>query len=425
MNLHEAIEAVLRENNHPMKAQDIASAINLNKYYSRNDKKPLVASHVYAHIKNYPSIFQNINGWMVLVYDNTWKNLLTSYEYLTQTLKGIFIQADVQFIIAVLLYYKRILDKGQNFPIDKEILRSTINGGDSLIRGFWLLESSKIAPRGVFEECSRMLAKVDSNKLQEIESILRRIETEDLSDRDFGNYAEYLLTSVAFDSIKSSLNNTPYSLRQLMVEILDTKKGNSVYDPVAGIGGLLIDALFYADGRIHAYGSEINQRIAQLGNMNMWMQGFRTDHIEAEDCFGGINSNNTYDCVIADLPANGITNSAEHYRLYKQYKLSAPKSGKSFGSLVLFALSKLKPNGKAVLTVSDGFLAKKGKEQEIRNLLIKHDVIESIISLPHGTLRPYTDSKASLLVLNKNKPAHLARHIQFITGSIADQTANG
>lgn len=430
MTLHEAIQTVLNNYNRPMHAKDIANEVNKNEYYYRNDGEPLSSNQIYARVKNYPSLFHNINGYIILVNDVTWKNLLTNYEYLTHTLKGIFIQADIQFIIAILLYYKRLVDinnrLGHNYPLafDENIkfsLNNSLNEEkSSFIGGLKSLENYILAPEGVFEECSRLLAKLDNYKLHEIRSIIKNIQTAHLSDAEFGNIFEYFITVISISDNKASLNNTPFSLRQLMVEVLDPKDGTSIYDPVAGIGSLLIESLNNRD--VDIYGSEINKRIAQLGNMNIMMHGLKNASISAEDCFEQLNFNKQYDYIIGDLPANGITNSFEYYMLYNQYNILAPKSGKSFGSLVLLALSKLNKNGKAVLTVSDGFLIKKGKEQEIREFLISNDVVETVISLPFGTLRPYTDAKASLLVLNKNKPSYLRGRIQFIEGKAVDQT---
>lgn len=431
MTLHEAIQTVLDENNRPMRAKEIASAINLTGYYLRGDREPVKVDQIYARVKNYPSLFQNVNGHIVLVHDYYWKNILTSYDYLNNVLRGIFIQADIQFIIAVLFYYKRLLDinqrTGRNYPLafDKYSLDSLdglIDGGRSLIHGLNSLEDYRIAPEGVFEECSRLLSKLEKSKIQEIWSVVKQIDTKHLSDNEFGNIYEYLITIVALDSNRSSLNHTPYSLRELMVELLDVKNEALLYDPVAGIGGLLIEASIKANNDISAYGSEINRRIAQLGNMNLAMHGldFR---IEAEDCFSQINNYKQFDYIIADIPANGITNSLEYFELYSQFNLSAPKSGKSFGAIVLFALSKLNATGKAVLTVSDGFLLKKGIEQRIRELLIQNDVIETVISLPYGTLRPYTDAKSSILILNKNKIRQLRNRVHFITANVSDQSA--
>lgn len=434
MTLHEAIQRVLKENSRPMTAMDIASFINLNDYYSRSDREPIQSSQILARVKNYESLFQNVNGYVILVEDESWKNLLTSYWYLVNTLRGIYILADIQFIIATLLYYKRLVDTnkkpGRKYPVEFDThlesdFSRLLDGGQSFLEGLRSLEIYHIAPEGIFEECSRLLVKLDRSKIIEIWAVIRNIHTEQLNDKEFGNIYEYFLTLDSLDGYKSSINHTPFSLRELMVNILDPKSGKSLYDPVAGTGGLLIQSYQHYSGihEFNAIGSEINKRVAQLGNMNLFMHGIGGIRIEAKDCFEEINHDKKYDYVIGDLPSNGITNSLEHSMLYRQYNLEPPKSGKSFGSLVLLALSKLNNEGKAVLTVSDGFLLKKGKEKEIRDLLIGHDVIQSIISLPYGTLRPYTDAKASLLVLNKNKPDHLLNRIQFIAGQAIDQNA--
>ncbi len=135
--------------------------------------------------------------------------------------------------------------------------------------------------------------------------------------------------------------------------------------------------------------------------------------------FSEISTN--YDYVLADLPIAGLSTSYGHDELFYRYGIQPPKSGNGFGSLILLILSKLNHMGKAVMTVSESFLIKRGKEYEIRNLLLQQDVIESIISLPHGTLRPFSDSKASLLILNKHKDHHLRNKIKFITARIEDQ----
>lgn len=426
MKLHEEIESLLINANKPMSINEIIVKIN------NKSEKTIEANQVYSSIKNYPSIFQNINGSLVLVNNSTWKKIFTSYEYLSHVLKGIFIPSDIQFIIAVLFFYKRLLDinkrEGRGYPLvfdDKfeNTLHRLIDGGRSLIYGFESLEDYFLAPKGTFKECARLISSLDNSKIQEIWLITKNVQTEHLNDSEFGNIYEYLITSISPNNTKSSFNSTPYSLRHLMSKLLSIKPESSVYDPVAGLGGLLIEVATNTKKSIQIYGSEINRRISQLGSMNIIMYGLDNVSITTEDCFEKITTNKTYDYIIGDLPINGITNSLEYHMIYNKYGFTAPKSGKGFGALILLTLLKLKPEGKAVLTVSDSFLSKKGNEQQIRELLINQDIIETIISLPNGTLRPYTDAKSSIIVLNKKKPTHLKKQIQFILGSITDLTS--
>ena len=431
MTLQDAIEKVLRDYNRPLSAKDILSLINSHNYYSRKDSEPLQGKHVLARIKNYPTIFQNVNGYIILVENEGWKKLLTSYWYLVNFLRGIYILADIQLIIATLLFYKRLVDindkPGRRYPLNDESksnssIYESPAGDQILIEQLNLIEKYNLGPQGVFEESVRLLEKLDTFQKHEIWFILNQIDTKELDDFEFGNIFDYFLTLESLDNYKSFVNHTPYSLRELMVGLLDPTTGSSIYDPVAGTGGLLIDSFFhFKDSEIYVKGAEINRRVAQLGNMNLLMHGITNGRIEARDCFEEVNTDRSFDYIIADLPANGITNSVEHLMLYYNYGLDAQKTGKSFGSLVLLVLAKLEKQGKAVLSVSDGFLVKKGKEKQIRDLLIQEDIIESIISLPYGTLRPYTDAKASILVLNRRKPTYLTHRIKFITAKVSNQ----
>lgn len=62
MTLHEAIEEVLKENGSGLKAREIADRINDRKLYQRGDKAPLPTSQIHARVKNYPRLFQKIDG---------------------------------------------------------------------------------------------------------------------------------------------------------------------------------------------------------------------------------------------------------------------------------------------------------------------------------------------------------------------------
>jgi type I restriction-modification system DNA methylase subunit len=430
MTLREAIQKILIEQKRPLPASVIAAEINAQGLYDDPQSDSLQSGQILSSIKNYPALFQNINGHIILVEDKTWKNLLTSYWYLVDILKGIYNVADIQFIIAVLFYYKRLLDinnrPGHQYPIEPRKgtdIGRLLDNGHLFIEKLNNVEEYHIGPEGVFDECARLLMKLERGKRHEIEMATMQLDTRDIKDGTFGIMYEYFLTLDSIEKYKLPENHTPYSLRELMTNLLNAKEGQ-IYDPVAGIGGLLTESVLQSgNSKLKAIGTEINARAAQLGNMNLLMHSLKQATIETGDCFKQITNKNLYDYIIGDIPAYGITSSWEHVHLYGQYGLEAPKSGKSFGSLVLLALSKLKENGKAVLTVSDGFLVKKGKEKEIRDLLIKKDVIETIISLPYGTLRPYTDAKASILILNKQKSAHLEKRIQFINAKIADQNA--
>ena len=57
--------------------------------------------------------------------------------------------------------------------------------------------------------------------------------------------------------------------------------------------------------------------------------------------------------------------------------------------------------------------------------MLQQDIIEAIISLPHGALRPYTEAKASIMILNKQKsPDQQNRIMLFEVDKIAENKSS-
>jgi len=73
----------------------------------------------------------------------------------------------------------------------------------------------------------------------------------------------------------------------------------------------------------------------------------------------------------------------------------------SAGLFIQHALAQLKPHGRAVIAVPEGFLFRGGAERELRRHLLEHGQVEAVVGLPAGSLAPYTSVKISLLVLRR------------------------
>ncbi|MDI9365425.1 MAG: HTH domain-containing protein [Flavobacterium sp.] len=61
MTLHEAIEKVLLQKEHPMTTQQIADELNENNWYQKKDGSKITAFQIHGRTKNYATIF-NRNG---------------------------------------------------------------------------------------------------------------------------------------------------------------------------------------------------------------------------------------------------------------------------------------------------------------------------------------------------------------------------
>ncbi len=428
MTLHEAIFQILSDEGRPLSIRKIADQINKNKFYTRKDEKPIENSQIRSRVKNYSKLFDYVNGQVVLTSDTQWRELLTTYQYLSDMLRNHFSRSDLQYFLAVMLFLKRINDLRNlnDAPIYTKV--KSVDGrlneiltnffGESEINIFKVeqnfnIDSLEFLPY-ILDESERLYNQLDFERSRDVLATLNKVNTIAYSDEVFGNIYDYLLHFISIEFSNSTVPYTPQYLKELMLDLLNPKENKVLYDPVCGSAGLLIEALKITNGKLIAKGTEINHRMAQLGYMNLIMNGFWQTKIVAENCMREFDNNEVFDYIIADLPMNGFSNTLENEQLFHRWALKSTRSGKGYSAPVLFVLSKLNDTGKAVITVSESLLFKGGKEKEIRELLIREDLIESIISLPNGAFKPYTEAKASLLVLNKKKPTELRGKIKFI-----------
>lgn len=423
MTLHEAIIQILEEVGKPLSTRTIAETINRRGLYVRKDGKPINKIQIRSRVKNYPGLFDYLNGQVVLTADSHWRELLGTYWYLADTLRNNFSRSDLQFMLASLFFVKRIGDLSYS-AFDFQMRLPQLKVGDFLrlydsdypleaIEDLNYLDQLNNSPN-VFSDYGQLLSRLDSSKRKDLFKALERIRTDKYSEEEFGAIFDYFLHLISAEFSNSTVPYTPKYLQDLMVSLLNPKDGKSLYDPVCGSGGLLIESLRHVNGILKVKGTEINHRMAQLGYMNLIMNGYYEAEISPNNCLDELVNPELYDYIIADLPINGFSNSTKNKFLFEKWGLKPASSGKGYSSPVLFVLSKLNSRGKAVITVSESLLFKGGKEKEIRELIINQDLLESVISLPAGALKPYTGAKASILVLNKNKPTLIRDKVKLI-----------
>ena len=127
-----------------------------------------------------------------------------------------------------------------------------------------------------------------------------------------GDAYEYLIKKFADMSKKNAGEfYTPRSVVKLMVQLLNPKSGESVYDPACGTGGMLIEAIRNMDdekasyGKI--YGQEKNLSTSAIARMNLFLHGAKEFKIVREDTlrkpvFIHNGQLQQFDCVLANPP---------------------------------------------------------------------------------------------------------------------------
>jgi|LSQX01.1.fsa_nt_gb type I restriction enzyme M protein len=242
---------------------------------------------------------------------------------------------------------------------------------------------------------------------------------------------EYLLKHFADESGKKGGQfYTPNQVVRLLVQLMKPEAGMSIYDPTAGSGGMLIQSHQYIEEQgqnandLELFGQENDPTVVAICKMNIILHNINKYTIEYGDTLEEpLNEKDgqliQFDRVIANPPFSQNYNRATmQYTARFSYGF-APETGKK-GDLmfVQHMLASCKRTGKVVVVMPHGVLFRGGKEKEIRENMLKADVLEGIISLPpqlfYGTGIP-----ACVMVFNKSKPDSLKNKV-FIVNADKD-----
>ena len=213
-----------------------------------------------------------------------------------------------------------------------------------------------------------------------------------------GQSYEYLIKKFAdVTNKKAGEFYTPRSVVRLMVNILDPREGESIYDPACGTGGMLLEAIHHVkenhgDDRTlwgKLFGQERNLTTAAIARMNLFLHGaadfqiVRGDTLRNPAFFSG-DSLGTFDCVIANPPFS-LEKWGEEVWTSDPYgrNFAGMPPGKSGDyAWVQHMIKSMAPkSGRMAVVLPHGALFRMGAEGKIRTKLLGMDVLEAVIGL--------------------------------------------
>ena len=238
-----------------------------------------------------------------------------------------------------------------------------------------------------------------------------------------GDAYEYLIGKFADITKRKKAGEfyTPRSVVRMMVDILNPKEGESIYDPACGTGGMLLGAIEHVQraggdprtffGKI--YGQEKNLTTASIARMNLVLHGIEDFKIVREDTLrnpaftdsstGGIA---TFDCVIANPPFSLKEWGREVWESDPWGRAAFGLPPESYGDYAWvqhMVASMAQVNGRMAVVLPQGALFRKGAESVIRKRLLENDLIEAVIGLAPNIFYG-TNLAPSLMILNHAKP---------------------
>jgi len=252
-----------------------------------------------------------------------------------------------------------------------------------------------------------------------------------------GDSYEYLVAKFADVTRRNKAGEfyTPRSVIRMMVEILDPKEGESIYDPACGTGGMLLGAIehvtrkggdprtFY--GKI--YGQEKNLTTSAIARMNLVLHGIEDFQIAREDTLrnpaftdpstSGIA---TFDCVIANPPFSLKEWGRELWEAdpWGRARYGIPPASYGDYAFVQHMISSMAPTGNSRMAVvlPQGALFRKSAEGTIRQALLENDMVEAVIGLAPNLFYG-TQLAGCVVVLRRKKPNERKNKVLIIDAS--------
>jgi type I restriction enzyme M protein len=255
---------------------------------------------------------------------------------------------------------------------------------------------------------------------------------EEVSPDVLGDAYEHILMKFAPEKAKEGEIYTPREVIKLMVEILDPKPGESVYDPCCGSGGMLIISYLHVaekygkdeTKRLFLYGQERSPEIYAVCQMNLILHDIRNAKIANGDTldyprFRDNSKLQKFDVVIANIPWNQDGYGEERLKkaeFRERFSFGYPPNNSADWAWVQHMLASAKEDGRIGLVVDNGCLFRGGKEKVIRSKIVEKDWIECVILTPEK-LFYNTGAPGAIIIFNKNKPPVRKSKILFINAS--------
>jgi type I restriction enzyme M protein len=215
-------------------------------------------------------------------------------------------------------------------------------------------------------------------------------------------------------------HSTPGDVVDLMTTLVAPVRGMRIADPFCGHGRYLAAcARRLGPANAVLLGQDIDRQIAAIAAMNLALRDCWSARVEAGDTlteprFVEHGVLEQADVVMSTPPFGGTWNAEEaiHDRFGRFHRGVPPRNRRDF-AVILHMLSMVAPQGRLAVVVLGGALFRAGAEAEIRNSLIRDDLVEAIIGLPPSTLYA-TAAAPFILLLNRAKPAQRRGRILFV-----------
>jgi len=267
--------------------------------------------------------------------------------------------------------------------------------------------------REVFAESSNFMK--DGTQLRKVINIINGINFNSTDDRHaFGDIYETLLSSLQSAGNAGEFY-TPRAVTKFIIDRVNPRLGEKVFDPAAGTGGFLTGAIDHLRPQVKTpeddktlqqsiHGIEWKQLPYSLLVTNMIFHGIEEpDNIRHDDTLSrpyiSYGPSDYVDVIAANPPFGGVVKDGTEHNFPSNFRTK--ETADLF--LILF-IRLLKSGGRAGIVLPDGFLFGEGAKTRIKQHLMEECNLHTIIRLPGSVFAPYTSIATNLLFFTKGEP---------------------
>ena len=321
-----------------------------------------------------------------------------------------------------------VVPKGYHW---NDVRNCSENIGKAITDAFRMVENANSEKlQGVFGDG----AWTNKNRLPDrlLKDLLEHFSSQTLSiancpEDELGQGYEHLIKEFADDSGHTAQEfYTNRTVVHLMTQMLKPQSGESIYDPTCGTAGMLISAIAFLKNQNHewrnvaAYGQEIVTLSSAIARMNLFLHGIKDFSIVNGDtlenpAFIENGQLKTFDLVLANPPYSISQWKREAFASdkYGRNFLGVPPQGRADYAFFQHIIKSMNPRtGRCAILFPHGVLFR-NEEKEMRERLVKMDVLECIIGLG-ANLFYNSPMEACIVICRMNKPLVRRGKVLFI-----------
>jgi type I restriction enzyme M protein len=268
--------------------------------------------------------------------------------------------------------------------------------------------------RGVFEDAYNYMKS--GQLMRQVVNKITAVDFNDMAERrHFGEIYEQILNDLQ-SAGNAGEYYTPRAVTAFMVDRIDPKPGEIMFDPACGTGGFLTCAIRHMRDRYVKRPEDERLMQASLRAVekkplphmlcvtNMLLHGVedpsfvRHDNTLAKPYIGWTQGERV-EIVLTNPPFGGReedgieSNFPQHFRTRETADL--------FLALIIRLL---KPGGRAAVVLPDGTLFGEGVKTRLKEHLMEECNLHTIVRLPNSVFKPYASIGTNLLFFEKGTP---------------------